>query len=102
MLQPAPLWKWNAHTPKQQHTTAQGRDMHVAARTPAHLDGHAGRLGEVPERHAEQAEECGLGLVRLGAAGTQDASPCGRAETRLSISSCCFGSSITLTLGICL
>lgn len=34
----------------------------------AHLDGDAGRLGEVPEGHAEQTHEGRLCLVRLRAA----------------------------------
>ena len=54
-------------------------------RTPAHLDGHARGLGEVPERDAEQADECGLGLIRLRAAGTQDAPTYNRVEMCLSI-----------------
>ena len=32
---------------------------------PAYLDHDAGGLGEVPERDPEEADQCGLGLIRL-------------------------------------
>lgn len=40
-----------------------------------HLDHDAGRLGEVPQWDAKQADERRLGLMRLRAASAQDAAP---------------------------
>lgn len=59
------------------------RDLHSLGRHPrgaggraSYLDDDTRRLGEVPERQAEQAHERRLGLVGLGAAGAQDAAAC--------------------------
>lgn len=38
-----------------------------------HLDDNAGRLGEVPERQAEQTHERRLGLVSLRTASAENA-----------------------------
>lgn len=41
----------------------------------AYLEDHAGRLGVVPQRDAEEAEEGRLGLVGLGTPGADHAGP---------------------------
>lgn len=46
---------------------------HTSKDVEAHLDDNAGRLGEVPERQAEQTHERRLGLVRLRASSAEDA-----------------------------
>lgn len=69
----------------------------------SYLDDDAGRLGEVPERHAEQADERRLGLVGLGAAGAQDAATCKESASLFQRPSRRFGTGTGTgtQLGIC-
>lgn len=75
------------------------REGAVQAAGATYLDHDAGRLREVPERHPEQADERGPGLVGLGAAGAQDAAACKQSASPFQCLTRRFGTGTATPLG---